>query len=372
MPAPELYIGLMSGTSLDGTDAVLSDFSDARPRVIAHAHHAFAAELRDELLRLNTPGDNELHRACVVAQHLARSYASIVEDLLLHAETEPTQVRAIGVHGQTVRHRPDAGYTLQLNAPATLAELTGIDVVADFRARDVAAGGQGAPLVPAFHAAAFESAHARAVVNIGGIANITGLPAGGAGTVIGFDCGPGNVLMDGWALDHLGEPFDRDGRWAAGGQVNDALLAALLDDPYFALPPPKSTGRELFNASWLRQRLSRLQVLGHAISPQDVQATLARCTARAIGESIARHCGDAADVVVCGGGAYNRTLMAMLEEECGGRTVRSCASLGIAPELVEAFAFAWLAYAHLHRLPGNLPSVTGARGRRTLGALYPK
>jgi anhydro-N-acetylmuramic acid kinase len=372
MPARELYIGLMSGTSLDGVDAVLADFTEPRPALLAQAHHDFAAELRDELLRLNTPGDNELHRASVVAQHLARSYASIVEDLLLHAETEPAQVRAIGVHGQTVRHRPDAGYTLQLNAPATLAELTGIDVVADFRARDIAAGGQGAPLVPAFHAAAFESAHPRAVVNVGGIANVTGLPAGGAGTVIGFDCGPGNVLMDGWALEHLGEPFDRDGRWAAGGQVSDALLAALLDEPYLSQPPPKSTGRDLFNLSWLRQRLSRLAIVGHVVTPQDVQATLVRFTARTIGEAIARHCHGAADVVVCGGGAYNRRLMAMLEEECGGRPVRSCAHLGIAPELVEPLAFAWLACAHVRRQPGNLPSVTGARGRRILGALHPK
>jgi anhydro-N-acetylmuramic acid kinase len=372
MPARELYIGLMSGTSLDGVDAVLADFSGLRPALIAHAHHDFAAELRAELLHLNTAGENELHRAGVVAQHLARSYASIVEDLLLHAELEPIQVRAIGVHGQTVRHRPDAGYTLQLNAPATLAELVGIDVVADFRSRDIAAGGQGAPLVPAFHAAAFESAHARAVVNIGGIANITGLPAGGAGTVVGFDCGPGNVLIDAWAQEHLGEPLDRDGNWAAGGAVSDSLLAALLDEPYLALPPPKSTGREVFNLGWLRQRLSAQAVVGHLATPQDVQATLTRFTARTIGDAVARHCPDAADVVVCGGGAFNRAMMAMLTDECGGRPVRSSADLGIAPDQVEALAFAWLAYAHVLRLPGNLPSVTGARGARVLGALYPR
>jgi len=372
MPARDLFIGLMSGTSLDGVDAVLADLSDTRPLLRGHAHHEFAPELRAELLRLNAPGDNELHRASVAAQHLARSYASVVEDLLLHAELEPAQVRAIGAHGQTVRHRPDAGYTLQLNAPATLAELVGIDVVADFRSRDVAAGGQGAPLVPAFHAAAFESTHARAVVNIGGISNITGLPAGGAGAVIGFDCGPGNVLIDAWAQEHLGEPIDRDGRWAASGQVDDSLLAALLDEPYLLQPPPKSTGREVFSNSWLHQRLSTQAIVGHSVAPRDVQATLTRFTARTIGDAVASICRDAADVIVCGGGAHNRTLMAMLADECGGRPVRSSADLGIAPEHVEALAFAWLAYAHVMRLPGNLPSVTGARGARTLGALYPR
>ncbi len=371
MPPRQLFIGLMSGTSLDGVDAVLADFAEPRPVPRAHAHHDFAPELRDELLRLNTPGDNELHRASVAAQHLARSYASIVEDLLLHAEVEAGSVRAIGVHGQTIRHRPDAGYTLQLNAPATIAELTGIDVVADLRSRDVAAGGQGAPLVPAFHAAAFESAHGRVVVNLGGIGNLTCLPGGGAGTVIGFDCGPGNVLLDAWAMTHLGEPIDRDGRWAGSGQVNEHLLAALLDEPYLALPPPKSTGRDLFNLPWLQRHLSGAVAQSGPIAPQDVQATLSRFTARTIGDAIALNCRDAADVIVCGGGTRNQTLMRMLTDECSGRPVRTSSELGIAPEQVEALAFAWLAHAHVMRLPGNLPSVTGARGHRILGALYP-
>jgi anhydro-N-acetylmuramic acid kinase len=372
MPARQLFIGLMSGTSLDGVDAVLVDFSSARPLLRAHQHHSFAAELREELLRLNSPGDNELHRASVAAQHLARAYASVVEDLLLHAEVEAAQVRAIGAHGQTVRHRPDAGYTLQLNAPATLAELTGIDVVADFRARDVAAGGQGAPLVPGFHAAVFESPHARAVVNVGGIANVTGLPAAARGEVIGVDCGPGNVLLDAWAQQHLNAPMDIDGQWAAGGRCDEGLLAALLDEPFFAQSPPKSTGRDLFNAGWLQKRLSARAIGVHSLAPRDVQATLARLTARTIGDAIRASCSDAADVIVCGGGANNRHLMTLLSEECGGRAVRSSADLGIGPEQVEAMAFAWLAYAHLERLPGNVPSVTGARGTRTLGALYPR
>ncbi len=371
MPARQLFIGLMSGTSLDGVDAVLADFAAPRPVLLAHAHHDFAPELREELLRLNTPGDNELHRSSVAAQHLARGYASIVEDLLLHAEVDAGAVRAIGVHGQTVRHRPDAGYTVQLNAPATIAELTGIDVVADLRSRDVAAGGQGAPLVPAFHVSAFESAHSRAVVNLGGIGNITCLPGGGVGTVMGFDCGPGNVLLDAWAMTQLGEPIDRDGKWAEGGQINERLLVALLDEPYLALPPPKSTGRELFNLPWLQRRLDGVTTQSGPIAPQDVQATLSRFTARTIGDAIALNCHDAADVVVCGGGTRNLTLMRMLADECSGRPVRSSAELGIAPEHVEALAFAWLAHAHVSRLPGNLPSVTGARGHRILGALYP-
>src|SRR5262245_9605783 len=232
----------MSGTSMDGVDAVLVDFNGGKTRLIAHVHHQFAPELRNELLLLNTPGADELHRASVASQHLARAYAWAVDDLLLHAEIDAGQVRALGAHGQTVRHRPEAGYTIQLNAPAALAEITRIDVIADFRSRDVAAGGQGAPLVPGLHAAVFASDQARAVVNIGGISNLTGLPAKGAtAPVIGFDCGPGNVLIDAWALEHLGEPIDRDGRWAAGGNVNTSLLTTLLAEPFLALAPPKST-----------------------------------------------------------------------------------------------------------------------------------
>ncbi|HYS12253.1 MAG TPA: anhydro-N-acetylmuramic acid kinase, partial [Burkholderiaceae bacterium] len=247
MAQAELYVGLMSGTSMDGVDAVLVDFGANQPRLLAHVHHQFAPELRHELLLLNGSGMDELHRASVAAQHLARAYAWAVDDLLLHAEIDAGQVRALGAHGQTVRHRPEAGYTVQLNAPATLAELARIDVVADFRSRDIAAGGQGAPLVPALHASVFGWHRPRAVINIGGISNLTGLPGAEAGAVIGFDCGPGNVLIDAWAFQHLGEPIDRDGRWAAGGRVDAPLLAALLAEPYLKLPPPKSTGRELFN-----------------------------------------------------------------------------------------------------------------------------
>jgi anhydro-N-acetylmuramic acid kinase len=363
----ELYIGLMSGTSLDGVDALLVDFGGAHPTIKSHAHHAFTAELRRELLLLNSAGWDDIHRAAVAAQHLTRLYAAATDDVLRHAEVDTDAVRAIGVHGQTVRHRPEAGYTLQLNAPALLAELVGIDVIADFRSRDIAAGGQGAPLVPAFHASMFGTDAPRAVVNIGGISNLTGLPPrGSGGTVIGFDCGPGNVLIDAWAQEHSGELFDRDGHWAATGHSEAALLDALLDEPYFAAPPPKSTGRDLFNAEWLTRKMA-----GRRYDARNVQATLTRLTAATIGQAIERHFPKAIDVIVCGGGVYNKTLLRMLAEECAPRPIASSETLGVAPEHVEAMAMAWLAREHAERRPGNLPAVTGARGPRVLGCLYP-
>jgi anhydro-N-acetylmuramic acid kinase len=366
--AQALFIGLMSGTSLDGVDAVLADFAGRQPKLIAHRHAEFAPDLRHELELLMTAGWDDLHRGAVAAEHLARAYAAGCDDLLRHAEIEADQVRAIGVHGQTIRHRPEEGYTLQLNAPAMLAELTGIDVVADFRSRDIAAGGQGAPLVPAFHAAMFRGVQARAVVNIGGISNVTGLPAADSSApIIGLDCGPGNLLIDGWAQEHLNAPMDRDGHWAAGGHTDAGLLQALLAEPYFALPPPKSTGRELFNLNWVRSRIA-----GRALDPRDVQATLTRLSATVIAQAIERHFPAAREVLACGGGARNPTLMRMLAEECAPRSVASTETLGVAPEHVEALAFAWLAQRFVEREPGNAPAVTGARGARILGALYPK
>jgi anhydro-N-acetylmuramic acid kinase len=368
VPESTLFIGLMTGTSLDGVDAVLADLGAGAPRVRAHIHHALADELRQALLRLNASGDDELHRAAIASQHLAHAYAAAIGELLQTAEVEPQDVRAIGAHGQTVRHRPEAGYTIQLNAPATLAELTGIDVVADFRSRDVAAGGHGAPLAPAFHAAVFRAASARAVVNIGGISNLTALPPLGAEVpVFGFDCGPGNVLLDAWALEHLGEPVDRNGRWAAGGLAHGELLLRLLDEPYFRLPPPKSTGRERFNGDWLRRKLA-----GLALDARDVQATLTRLTATVIGDAVERYFAEAAQVIVCGGGAFNATLMDMLRAACAPREVLASDALGVAADQVEALAFAWLARQHLERRAANLPAVTGARGPRVLGTLCPR
>jgi len=367
-----LYIGIMSGTSLDGVDVVLADLTGGRARLVQHVRRDFAPELRAALAALQAPGTDELHLAAVAAQHLGRTYAMAITDLLHHAGVEPGDVRAAGVHGQTVRHQPDAGYTLQLNAPATIAELTGIDVIADFRSRDVAAGGQGAPLVPAFHAAVFRAPYARAVVNIGGISNLTGLPAvASPDAVIGFDCGPGNVLMDHWIARHQRCAYDTDGAWGGGGRTHAGLLAALLEEPYFAREPPKSTGRDLFNGDWLDRNLERCDP-DSAIDPQDVQATLARLSAVCIARAQKGWWPQARELVVCGGGAFNAVLMRMLEEECSPVPVCGSATLGIAPDHVEALAFAWLAREHVEGNCGNLPAVTGARGGRVLGARYPK
>lgn len=365
---PQLFVGLMTGTSLDGIDAVLADFTAGGPQLRGHVRHGLASELRAALLALNAAGENELHRAAVAGQHLAHACAAAVGDLLLQVDVTAEEVRAIGAHGQTVRHQPEAGYTIQVNAPATLAELTGIDVIADFRSRDIAAGGQGAPLVPAFHAAVFRGEVPRAVVNIGGISNLTGLPAhGDALQVVGFDCGPGNVLIDLWANEHLGEPVDRNGRWAAGGRVDDKLLQAMLDDAYFALAPPKSTGRERFNAGWLREKLAQ-----STVDPRDVQATLTQLTATAIGRAINDYFAEAEQVVVCGGGAFNATLMRKLAEATEPREVVASDALGIAADQVEALAFAWLAREFMAGRAANLPAVTGALGGRVLGAHYPR
>lgn len=358
----------MSGTSLDGVDAVLADCSTAPPRAIAHAHRAFSDELRAALVGLCTSGPDEIERAGVAAVQLAQMYAACVDDLLQKAGVARTAVRAIGAHGQTVRHRPHLGFSVQLNAPAQLAEAAGIDVVADFRSRDIAAGGQGAPLASMFHVAAFSGPAPRAVINIGGISNLTGLPGRAAvdGRVIGFDCGPGNLLLDHWMQRHFGAPFDRDGAVAASAEPDRQLLDVLLADPFFAEPPPKSTGRELFSPAWLEHAIG-----ARKLEPAVVQATLTRLTTVAIGSAIERWFPQAVDVVLCGGGTRNTSLRRMLAAECAPRPVIESSTLGVEPERVEALAFAWLAYAHVNRLDGNVPSVTGASGGRILGALYP-
>jgi anhydro-N-acetylmuramic acid kinase len=359
----ELYAGLMSGTSLDGVDAVLADLSGARPALRASVHHGLARALRAELLALNSPGENELERAALAANDLARAYAAAVEELLASSGTPPAQVRAIGCHGQTVRHRPASGYSAQIGNAALLVELTGVTVVADFRSRDIAAGGQGAPLVPPFHAALFGSrAENRAVANIGGIANLSCLPA--SGEIGGFDCGPGNCLLDLWAARHLGKDFDEAGAWAAGGTVAAALLERLLAEPFFALAPPKSTGRDLFNQAWLDAR----GVASH--DPRSVQATLLELTARTIADACRRHFAGMQRLIVCGGGAKNRALMDRLGALLGPVAAETSAAHGIDPSLVEAAALAWLAKQALDGAPASLPSVTGARGPRILGAIY--
>lgn len=362
-----LYVGLMSGTSLDGVDAVLVDIApDGALSLRGHVHRPFADELRDELLALNLPGTDELHRASLAACGLARAYAAVVDALLRGASVGPTEVRALGAHGQTVRHRPDAGYTRQLLDGALLAEATGIDVVCDLRSRDVAAGGQGAPLVPAFHAAVFGRAgEPRAVLNLGGISNLTLLQSGRP--VTGFDCGPANALLDGWCQRHRGTPFDDDGRWAAGGRVDEALLATLLAEPYFDLAPPKSTGRDLFHLGWLEARLAARP----GLAAVDVQATLAALTVESVARALERHAPASAALFVCGGGARNGLLMHRLAERLPRLRVSTTDELGVPVDQVEAAAFAWLAHRFCERQPGNLPEVTGARGLRVLGALYP-
>jgi len=368
-PTPgRLFIGLMSGTSMDGADGVLARLDAGRaPQVLASAGLPMPGALRAELLALNHSGADELQRAALAGQALARLYADVVRTLLDQAGLAADAVCAIGAHGQTVRHRPDLGYTVQLNAPALLAELTGIDVVADFRSRDVAAGGQGAPLVPPFHAAMFPAPHARAVLNLGGIANLTLLAPGQPPR--GFDTGPANVLLDTWCQRHTGQAYDDHGRWAATGQVLPALLEHLLaNEPWLALPPPKSTGRDLFNAAWLDQRLQDYD--GPAPAPQDVQATLQRFTARTVADALEAAAPATRDVLVCGGGARNPGLLHELAG-CLQRPVQATDAAGVPAQWVEAMAFAWLAQACLDRTPAGIPAVTGARGPRVLGALYP-
>jgi anhydro-N-acetylmuramic acid kinase len=368
-----LFIGLMSGTSLDGVDGVVAEFP-AQPghalRIRAHVWRAFCPSLRDELRTLNASGPDELHRAALAGNALARLYAEVVTLLLAEGGLSARDVRAIGAHGQTVRHCPKAfdgtGYTLQISQPALLAELSDIDVVADFRSRDVAAGGQGAPLVPAFHKALFaQPGRDVAVLNLGGIANLSVLP--GSGPVIGFDCGPANVLLDGWHQRHRGAPFDVDGAWAAGGSVRPELLSVFLAEPYFSKPPPKSTGRDLFNAVWLEQKLQ-----SHAeADPQDVQATLSEMTAVSVANDLQRHAPATEELWLCGGGAHNRDLCERLRSRLPRVQVRSTEESGLPPTQIEAAAFAWLARAFLAGEAASIESVTGARGSRRLGAWYP-
>jgi anhydro-N-acetylmuramic acid kinase len=373
-----LFIGLMSGTSLDGVDGVVAAFPEngghasTNVNILAAAYVPFPAALRADLMDLQTAGDNEIHREALVANVLARCYAESVSRLLAQAKLAPDSVRAIGVHGQTIRHRPESGYTRQINNPALLAELSGIDVVADFRSRDIAAGGQGAPLVPAFHRAVFGSAaETRVVANIGGISNISVLESANDDWIIGFDTGPGNVLMDAWISMHRGQSYDTAGGWAASGNVNPTLLDALRNERFFNLPPPKSTGRDLFHPAWLQAKLAPFA----SLSPVDVQATLATFTATTLADAIIAYAPAATAVYVCGGGAYNAHLLkelakALMTAGHPGK-IGTTDAFGVSPNQVEALAFAWLAHRHIRREAGNLPSVTGAAGFRILGALYP-
>jgi Predicted molecular chaperone distantly related to HSP70-fold metalloproteases len=365
------YIGIMSGTSLDAIDAVLVELDDiGRCRALGSAALELPDTLRRELLALNTPGEDELSRAAQASVALAQLYASVTWEVLNSTGFNADTISAIGVHGQTVRHRPDLGFTIQLNAPALIAELTGIDVIADFRSRDIAAGGQGAPLVPAFHAAQFRTTHSRVILNVGGIANITILQADGG--IRGFDTGPGNMLLDAWVQHHLGHAYDNGGAWAASGRVLQPLLDRMLADPWFQLPPPKSTGRDDFNLRWLESHLTEVYDAANAEKPNpaDVQATLLQLTTRSIAEAVRHHAPDARDILICGGGCGNTALRQALETATG-LPLKTTDECGLPAQWVEAAAFAWLAWCHDAGKPAGLPAVTGAHKPTILGCKYP-
>ena len=376
---PQYFIGLMSGTSLDGVDGVLARITpQGQLAVQAHAFVAFDAPFKAELMALNQSGADELHRSALAGNQIARHYADVVHQLLSSSGLRPQDIAAIGAHGQTVRHRPlefdgdtalqraAVGYTLQLINPSLLAELTGIDVVADFRNRDLAAGGQGAPLVPAFHQGLFgKPGSTVAVLNIGGISNLSVICPDGS--VLGWDCGPGNALMDHWCSTHTGASFDDNGAWSATGQVVPDLLTTLMAEAFLQRSPPKSTGRDLFNPAWLKARLP-----ADTLAPQDVQATLTEFTALACSNDVKRHAPSATELIVCGGGALNGQLMQRLSCHLPGVKVIGSELRGLPPLQVEAAAFAWLAAKTMRRETSSLPSVTGAQGARVLGAIYPR
>ncbi|KXI29272.1 anhydro-N-acetylmuramic acid kinase [Paraglaciecola hydrolytica] len=365
----QLYLGLMSGTSMDGVDVALVDFSTPHPHLLDCQTFPYPAVLLEELHQLCTPGSNEIvrmgHADRAVAQLFADAALTVLKDNYIRAD----QVIAMGSHGQTIRHLPEGphGFSLQIGDPNTLAALTEIDVVADFRRKDIALGGQGAPLVPAFHHSVFSNKQSRVVVNIGGISNITYLPQKDSTEVIGYDTGPGNTLMDLWCKKHTGKHYDAKGAWAAQRSFSPTLLNTLCLHPYFSLPAPKSTGRELFNMSWLQQQLLQHPEIN---DPQVIQATLAMFTSRTIANEICKF-PDVEQVYVCGGGAKNEFLMECLESHLHECEVFTTDELGVDPDAVEAMAFAWLAYAHVNRIEGSLASVTGAKCNAILGSFCP-
>jgi len=371
------YIGIMSGTSMDGIDAVLAEISDdGRTAVLCHKDVPFEKTLKNTYFELQAPSQNELHKEALAANQLAQHYHVACAAILQAANLTPSDISAIGAHGQTIRHQPqqhdDIGYTKQSLNPALLAELTSIDVIADFRSRDIAAGGQGAPLVPAFHVAQFGCNENLAILNIGGIANLSLIPANRQEKMIGFDCGPSNVLLDHWIKQSLNESYDDDGQWAAKGQVIEKLLSSMLSEAYFKKDPPKSTGRDLFNPEWLNHHLTINDCLNQ--KPEDVQATLLALTAQSIAQDLKQHGATTERLLICGGGIKNKQLIAQIKNACAWiapENIQSTAIRGIDPQAVEAAAFAWLAWAHQRKQPANLPAVTGAKGLRILGAHYP-
>lgn len=373
MSGVKLYIGLMSGTSADSIDAALVDMTSGCPQLIA-THSADIRTLKPEIHALASRGENEIHRMGQLDRELGVRFAQAANELMAQQNLSAEDITAIGSHGQTIRHFPpdnsgEHAYSLQVGDPNTIAQRTGITTVADFRRRDIALGGHGAPLVPAFHQAVFEKpGFPRAIINIGGMANITLLPGDDLpSSLLGYDTGPGNGLMDSWVNQNLGHPFDKNGHWAAQGQVIDALLQQMLKTPYLSQPAPKSTGPELFNLSWLTGHLQQLP----EVSAVDVQSTLLEFTAHTITEAVRSQTPLAREVFFCGGGTYNTALMQRLETLLHPIQIASTEQLGIAPEWVEAVAFAWLAKQTIERKPGNAPTVTGASKASILGAIYP-
>ncbi len=367
----DLFIGLMSGSSLDGIDAVLVRLPETEPPELLACHRRpLPADLRQAMDALTRPGENELARLAAADVRMGRELAAAVRELLAQNDIDAATVQAIGSHGQTLRHWPggETPTSLQIGDPNLIAERTGITTVADFRRRDMAAGGQGAPLVPAFHAAVFRHpVESRAILNLGGIANLTLLPADPAAPVQGFDSGPGNALMDAWIARHQNRPHDAEGRWAASGRVHADLLAALLADPYFGAPPPKSTGRDHFHLDWAARQWPKLD----ALPPADVMATFLELTAVSIRDALLAHAPDAGRLLICGGGVHNARLLQRLQALLPDLPVESTARHGLAPDWVEAVAFAWLARQALAGRPGNLPSVTGAGRAVILGTIHP-
>jgi len=365
------YIGLMSGTSVDGVDAALVSIpANGQPVVLATHEHPISPALRGEIQSLMRTGANEIERLGELDMVLGGLFAEAAHAVIAQSGMDKKNIRAIGSHGQTLRHRPKADhpFTIQIGNPSVIAERTGLTTVADFRARDIAAGGEGAPLVPAFHRQMFHSPQRyRAIVNIGGIANVTYLPVDDTGPVSGFDTGPGNTLLDQWIGHHCAREHDEAGQWAASGKSSKELLAQLLADPYFGATPPKSTGREHFNLEWLNGHLGKLTALPSVV---DIQATLLQLTAQTIAQAVRRFLPQTQEVYVCGGGAHNRELIFALTNHFSGIPVATTETLGLHPDWVEAVAFAWLAHQTLEGLPGNLPSVTGARHAVILGGIY--
>lgn len=369
----ELYIGLLSGTSMDGVDAALIDFDANKqsPQLVTTYSEPIPKQLKQALLKLCKPGENGINRMGHADNELGRLFAQCCLQLIKKAKINPREIRAIGSHGQTIRHVPNTEYpfTLQIGDPNIIAAMTGITTVADFRRRDMALGGQAAPLAPAFHNFLLRTSDEnRWVLNIGGIANVTYLAADGNAAILGFDTGPGNTLSDAWCFDQLGKPYDNAGDWASSGNINPELLSVLLNDPYFQAAPPKSTGREYFNLDWLQQQLHSLS---SRPSPEDIQATLLELTARSITNAIQSIDNRPGSIWVCGGGTHNQRLMARLKNLCETHRVTTTKEIGLSPDWVEAMCFAWLAQQTLKGLPGNLPSVTGAKEISVLGAIYP-